>query len=78
MARRDLEELNLDLRRVRSRTDFLESYANTTGRELEDLPQPGASSAPSGGSTEGPDGRWGTNNGSSFDPKGGSVLGGIL
>jgi hypothetical protein len=37
MTGRDLENLNLDLSRVRSRTDFLESYANTTGRELETI-----------------------------------------
>ena len=58
MARRDLEELNLDLSQVRSRTDFLESYANTTGRELEDLPQSDTSAEPSEGSTEGPDRKW--------------------
>ena len=38
MTRRDLERMNLDLDRVRSRADFLESYANTTGRELENVP----------------------------------------
>jgi hypothetical protein len=58
MARRDLEKLNLDLSRVTSRTDFLESYANTTGRELEDLPRTGTPSAPSGESAEGSDRHW--------------------
>src|ERR1700749_629439 len=38
MTSRDLERMNLDLDRVRSRADFLESYANTTGRELESVP----------------------------------------
>jgi hypothetical protein len=58
MARRDLEELNLDLSRIRARTDFLESYANTTGRELEDLPRAGTLPDPSGRSGEGSDGNW--------------------
>jgi hypothetical protein len=58
MARRDLEELNLDLGRVRSRTDFLESYANTTGRELENLLQTEAPPAASEGSTEGREENW--------------------
>lgn len=58
MARRDLEELNLDLSRVRSRTDFLESYANTTGRELEQLPRTDTASGASGGRAEGADGHW--------------------
>src|SRR5208282_5003138 len=58
MTIRDLEKMNLDLGRVRSRTDFLESYANTTGRELEGLPGPGISSERPRGSTAGPDRQW--------------------
>jgi hypothetical protein len=58
MARRDLEKMNLDIGRVRSRTDFLESYANTAGRELEDLPEPDTSPASPVGITRQPDIQW--------------------
>lgn len=37
MAEAHLARLHLDLSRARTATDFLESYANTTGRELENF-----------------------------------------
>jgi hypothetical protein len=50
MTRLDLERLGLDPGAAISRTDFLESYGNTTGLELEVLSGPN-------GSPEGSDGR---------------------
>jgi hypothetical protein len=58
MASRDLEKMNLDPRRVEYRTDFLESYANTAGHELETLAQPGTSPGRPEESTEGADRQW--------------------
>ena len=58
MARRDLERLNLDPDRVRSRTDFLESYANTTVRELEIILRQIAFPEAPGGSRALPDMGW--------------------
>ena len=58
MTKRDLERMNLDPDQVERRTDFLESYANTAGRELEAIAEPGTSLERSRVSSEGPDRQW--------------------
>jgi hypothetical protein len=58
MAIADLEKLNVDPGRARTVTDFLESYANSTGRELESLQEYASLPGGSEGTAGQPDVRW--------------------